>query len=292
MSHSAHTNSLDPQINDLIAGDVASQLDIEETAYGYRIFAICKVGLDKKLVRITKFIMPNSSAFDGVPLFNLRKDTYQPNLGYQIHWHVPIDDGSHWKYTVLYRYAGPIDQEFVANVFFGELDKHYRSPRNAQNRYLQDRQEMKTTTFAGVGRNFYDQDLLAVETQGRIMDRSHEHLGTTDRPIILMRRQLLKAVEDVRQGRDPLFVEREGQPDALCDLIVRANTLPASIDARDGWWRAGASVDQQTWYPPNSTFRHRMNRGGTDAKMATSRHSSPPSRIRPVPPMPAKNPSR
>ena len=237
-------NSLDPDINDLIAADVAPQLDIEETAYGYRIFAIRNVAADKKLVRITNFIMPNSSAFDGVPLFNPRKTSHQPNLGYQMHWHVPIDDGAHWKYTVLYRYTGPIDKEFVTSVFFGDLDKTYRSPRNAQNRYLQDRQEMKTTTFAGVGRNFYDQDLLAVEAQGRIMDRSREHLGTTDRPIILMRRQLLKAVEDVRQGRDPLLVEREGQPNALQDLIVRANTLPASIDVRGGWWRAGTVAAQ------------------------------------------------
>ena len=238
-------NSLDPAINDLVAGDVAPQLDIEETPYGYRIFAIRKVGTDQKLVRITNFVMPNSSAFDGVPLFNPRKDAHAPNLGYQMHWHVPIDDGTHWKYTILYRYAGPIDREFVSTVFFGELDKGYHSPRNAQNRYLQNRQEMKDKTFAGVGRNFYDQDLLAVEAQGRIMDRSREHLGTTDRPIILMRRQLLKAIEDVRNGRDPLFVERDGQPNALQDLIVRANTMPASVDVRGGWWRKGASADQQ-----------------------------------------------
>jgi phthalate 4,5-dioxygenase len=210
-------NSLDPGINDLIAGDVAPALDVEETAYGFRIFAIRHVGTDKKLVRITN----------------------------QIHWHVPIDDGAHWKYTVLYRYSGPIDKEFVAGVFFGELDKTYHSPRNAQNRYLQDRQEMTSKTFAGVGRNFYDQDLLAVETQGRVMDRSHEHLGTTDRPIILMRRQLLRAVEDVRSGRDPLFVERDGQANALQDLTVRANTLPASTDPKSGWWRATTTADQE-----------------------------------------------
>ena len=133
----------------------------------------------------------------------------------------------------------------MANDFFGELDKNYHSPRNAQNRYLQDRQEMASKTFAGVGRNFYDQDLLAVETQGRVMDRSHEHLGTTDRPIILMRRQLLRAVEDVRSGRDPLFVERDDQANALQDLIVRANTLPATTDPKGGWWRATAAADQE-----------------------------------------------
>jgi phenylpropionate dioxygenase-like ring-hydroxylating dioxygenase large terminal subunit len=242
-------NSLDPNINDLIASDVAPRLDIEETPYGYRIFAVRSVGPEQQLVRITNFIMPNSSAFDGVPLFNPRKDKHQPNLGFQIHWHVPIDDGSHWKYTVLYRYAGAIDKELMSSVFFGELDKGYHSPRNAQNRYLQDRQEMKATTFAGVGRNFYDQDLMAVETQGRIMDRSREHLGTTDRPIILMRRQLLKAVEDVRQGRDPLFVERDGQPNALSDLAVRANMMPKSVDPRSGWWRTVKTGDQRAATP-------------------------------------------
>lgn len=238
-------NSLDPNINDLISADVAPELDVEETAYGYRIFTTRNVEADQKLVRITNFIMPNCSAFDGVPLFNPRKDPHQPNLGYQIHWHVPIDDGAHWKYTILYRYRGPIDRELVSNVFFGEIDENYRSLRNAQNRYLQSRQEMQTKTFAGVGRNFYDQDLVAVETQGRIMDRSREHLGTTDRPIILMRRQLLKAIDDIRAGRDPLFVERDGSPNALEDLFVRANTLPASTDIRGGWWREGPKADHR-----------------------------------------------
>ena len=69
------------------------------------------------------------------------------------------------------------------------------------------------------------------------MDRSNEHLGTTDRPIILMRKQLLKAVEDVRAGHDPLFVERDGDPNALQELIVRVSTVPATTDIRGDWWR-------------------------------------------------------
>jgi hypothetical protein len=55
---------------------------------------------------------------------------------------------------------------------------------------------------------------------------------------------LLRAVEDVRNGRDPLFVERDGQANALQDLIVRANTLPAATDAKGGWWRA-LTTDQE-----------------------------------------------
>ncbi len=81
---------------------------------------------------------------------------------------------------------------------------------------------------------------MAVESQGRIMDRSNEHLGTTDRAVILMRRQLLKAVDDVADGRDPLFVERDGQADALGEMYVRSEMVPAATDLNGDWWRVPA----------------------------------------------------
>jgi len=230
-------NSLLPGLNDLLTADVAPKLDVQETPFGYRIFATRRIATDRNLARITNFIMPNCSAFDGVPIINPSSPDYANNLGYQLHWHVPIDDGAHWKYTILYRHKGPVDKDFARDVLFGELDEKYHSPRNAYNRYLQSREEMRGTTFAGLGRNFYDQDLWAVETQGRIMDRSRENLGATDRTVILMRRQLLKAVEDVRRGERPLFVEQAGDPNALADLAVRNDQLPIDVDVMSEWWR-------------------------------------------------------
>jgi phenylpropionate dioxygenase-like ring-hydroxylating dioxygenase large terminal subunit len=233
-------SAIQPDLNNLLTGDVAPRLEVEETAFGHRVYTTRKSGPDKHYVRITNFVMPNCSAFDGVPLLNPRTNPFRPNLGYQIHWHVPIDDAEHWKYTIIYRYDGPVDRDYMEKELFAELDETYRSPRNAQNRYLQNRAEMTRETFAGLGRNFYDQDLFAVETQGAIMDRSNEHLGTTDRPVILMRRQLLKAIEDVRAGRDPLFVERDGDANALAELVVRSDTLAAGVDVTSGWWREAA----------------------------------------------------
>jgi hypothetical protein len=99
---------------------------------------------------------------------------------------------------------------------------------------LQNRAEMKTETYAGLGRNFYDHDLMVTESQGEIMDRSEEHLGTTDRPVMLMRKQLLQGIEDVRRGGAPLFA---ANPDALIDMTVRSDMLPASTDLFSGWWR-------------------------------------------------------
>ena len=232
-------SQLVPDLNDLIAGDASPAIDVEETAYGHRIFTVRRTGAESKYVRITNFIMPNAAAFDGLPPINPKTEQFRPNLGYQVHWHVPIGDAEHWKYTIIYRYEGSLDKQVMRTVFFGDLDDTYHSPRTRQNRYLQSRQEIRSNeTYAGLGKNFYDHDTFAVETQGRIMDRSNEHLGMTDRPVILMRKQLLKAVDDVRSGKDPLFVERNKNVDAAAEIVVRSDTMPASVDVFGDWWRA------------------------------------------------------
>lgn len=235
-------SQLIPDINELIAGDAAPTIDVEETAYGHRIFTARKTGPDKNYVRITNFIMPNASAFDGLPPINPTTEKFRPNLGFQVHWHVPIGDTEHWKYTLLYRYEGALDKDVMRTIFFADLDSSYHSPRSAKNRYLQSRQEIRDNeTYAGFGKNFYDHDTFAVETQGRIMDRSNEHLGTTDRPVILMRKQLLKAIDDVRHGKAPLFAERGGSSAAAREVVVRSDTLPASVDVSGDWWHPKAA---------------------------------------------------
>ena len=116
------------------------------------------------------------------------------------------------------------------------LDADYRLPRKRDNRYLQDREEMKHTTYAGLGRNFYEHDKYAVESQGMISDRSTEFLGVADRAVVMMRRQMLQAIETVRSGGDPPLVSRKGAPDPLADMVVRSQPLPASVDINSRWW--------------------------------------------------------
>jgi hypothetical protein len=65
-----------------------------------------------------------------------------------------------------------------------------------------------------------------------------------------MRRQLLKAVEEVRAGRNPLFVERDGDANALQELIVRADTIPSSTDIRGTWWRDQTAAVRRTEHVP------------------------------------------
>ena len=95
-----------------------------------------------------------------------------------------------------------------------------RHIRREENRYLQDRQEMKDGgSFCGMGEYFAAQDAFAIETQGAIRDRSNEHLSCTDIAIAAMQRTLLKAIADMQAGKEAPGLLRESPRDFLKDFI-------------------------------------------------------------------------
>ncbi len=218
-------NAILPALNRLLVADVAPELHVSTTGFGLELMAIRNLPSGDRYVRITNFVMPNCSAFDGVPVADSSVETISDNMGYQLHWHVPIDDYSHWKYTVIFRYTGTMDSSFQARQH-ENVSEDFRTPPNAANRYLQDRQEMATKSYAGMGRKYYDHDKFATESQGVIADRTQEHLGLTDRGVVAMRKQLLKAIEDVEAGKKPLLARAE-QPEPLSTLRVWVGTLKA-----------------------------------------------------------------
>src|SRR5262249_46340619 len=81
----------------------------------------------------------------------------------------------------------------------------FRSRRNRQNNYLQDRRVQRTETFTGIdGVNV--QDRAVQESMGAIVDRSREHLGPADKAVIQARRLLLQAIKTVESGGTPVGV--------------------------------------------------------------------------------------
>ena len=76
---------------------------------------------------------------------------------------------------------------------FEGMQPDYTNERNLRNRYLQDREEMRTRSFLGMGPSFPVHDMWATEGEGAIQDRTTEHLGYTDKAVALSRRLLLKA---------------------------------------------------------------------------------------------------
>ncbi len=189
-----------------LARDEAPTIDVAETSYGLRIETSRTIGEGRKYVRTTNFIMPNNSSFVGVPLVDPKVAPPDSNDGYSLNWHVPIDDYTHMKYAICYRISGPVDADLQERLIADGLKEDLSGVRNRRNRYLQNRDEMRTSTFIGMGANFQDHDRWVTESQGPIVDRTTENLGTTDRAIIAMRKQMLAALDAMEQGRQPLFV--------------------------------------------------------------------------------------
>ena len=70
-----------------------------------------------------------------------------------------------------------------------------------------------------VARGLLAQDSMVNETQGAIVDRTKEHLAATDLLLIMTRKMLQQAVNDVGEGRDPKFSNPEPDDEGM----VRVN---------------------------------------------------------------------
>jgi phthalate 4,5-dioxygenase oxygenase subunit len=214
--------------------DRGPKLEIERTDFGVRNYAIRDAGDGSHYVRISNFIMPNKVANVG--------SEGRVGEGYSVHWHVPVDDENHIRFDFIFNRVRPVKREAYAQEFGMEvIENRYR--RNKQNRYLQDRELMKTANFSGMGDHHGAQDAFATETQGPIHDRSREHLGTSDTCIVAARRQLLAAVAAVQAGREPIHVIRDPAQNDMSQIVVVSEVVAADVDYRN-FWRGRAQKPQ------------------------------------------------
>jgi hypothetical protein len=197
----------------------------EVTDFGVRLCRTCPVGTDKNNLRLWCFVLPDLTCFPGS--LNARE-------GYQVSWHVPIDDVSHWKYMLFFNRVKAFDREWIEwmkdSVGFA-LTPDYRLIANKGNRYAQDRESMKTQSYSGVS-GVLVQDVCAIEGQP-IQDRTREHLLPSDVPILLARKQLVKAIKDVQGGKDPPHVIRDPKKNRFPGMIVWDGVVPSSMDWKE-----------------------------------------------------------
>jgi 5,5'-dehydrodivanillate O-demethylase oxygenase subunit len=73
---------------------------------------------------------------------------------------------------------------------------------------------------------FAAQDKMAWETQGALYDRGREHLGASDRGIILYRQMLREQIEIVQQGGEPMALVRDPARNELIETIVETKGQP------------------------------------------------------------------
>lgn len=206
----------------LVRRGIAPTVEAELTDFGVRIYTARRLGADRVYLRVSYFILPNLSAFPG----------QTGGEGYSVNWHVPIDDTHHWKYTFVFSQGEPLDKAMISQAR-SELTSDYRLVRNEANRFMQDREAMKTKSYSGMGYGFQAHDVFATSSQGAIQDRTKEHLVSSDKAIAAARKLLEKAIRDVQEGREPPHVIRDPSQNRFPHLLVISDMIPGTADFRD-----------------------------------------------------------
>jgi phthalate 4,5-dioxygenase len=172
--------------------DKAPRLSVQETDYGFVYGARRTVGDGTYYWRVAHWLLPTFTLVAGD----------WPRGG---RCFVPIDDEHTWVFSYRYRPDRAFSEPEVASlpIYVPPVDAAYRPTGNRANDYKLDRHIQRTLNYTGI-RGVNDEDRAMTEGMGAIFDRSHEHLGTSDLAVIAMRRTLLRLVEHLGAGAEPV----------------------------------------------------------------------------------------
>ena len=188
------------------------KLDVRPTDYGFEYSGIRKLN-DRYWVRVYQYVMPATQIRGRIaPVRGEKAPPRVPLIAG--HFWVPIDDVTVSVLNFFYSAdpAIPIDRQYIMEqeADYGrgpdDLRPDLRLKKSLANDFLIDREVQRTNTFSGIS-GVNTQDVAVQEGMGPIVDRSEEHLGSTDRAIIAMRRLLLEAVRTVEAGGAPKGVD-------------------------------------------------------------------------------------
>jgi hypothetical protein len=210
-------------VNRLLGENLAPTIEVEVEDFGLRIYTWRPVTEGNAYLRVSNFVMPNLCAVPGET----------QGAGYLVNWHVPIDDQHHWKYMMTFSREAPLNREIFQKRYTAEIGPDYRPLRNKTNRYLQDREEMKTRSFTGIGTFFPAHDFYATESQGPIQDRTKEVTVSSDKAIVGARKLILNAIKDIQEGREALHVVRDPEKNRFPHMVVISQSVPVSTDWKE-----------------------------------------------------------
>jgi phthalate 4,5-dioxygenase oxygenase subunit len=213
-------------------GDRAPHFEVVDTEYGALIGARRVQPDGRWYWRVTQFLMP----FYTMPPTDVDEKTVQSHI-----W-VPMDDTHLVNWMVTWHPERRLTPDEIALHKAGkgahvcdyapptaEPYGDIRTAASRDNDYFMDWEAHRTRMFCGIP-GFGVQDQAIQESQGPIVDRAQEHLGTSDSAIIHVRKRLMNAARDLRDrdaappGRDP-----------RCFLVRSASAvLPPGADWVEG----------------------------------------------------------
>src|SRR5689334_5061851 len=162
-----------------------------------------------------------------------------PRAGHPIGAHawVPIDDENCWAWSINYHPTRDLSDKEVdamkngAGIHVKYVPGTFIPLANKSNDYLIDRGKQKSgRNYSGV-EGIAMQDASLQESMGAVQDRTRENLCSTDNGIIMMRRMLIKAGKDNRDGKPLPGLQPGTQRVRSCAI-----ELPRNVKFKDGAW--------------------------------------------------------
>jgi len=193
--------------------DRSPVIELRETEYGFAYGGRRVLGDDWHW-RVTQWI---------APMFSLLAHEPGPFIKCGGRAWVPIDDNHVTVFTFVYRIDRPFTEDELKTYQSGALfpPRMVKGPytlpdgyvidthlpvANKENDYQIDRGMQKTINYSGIW-GVHDQDRALTESSKPqdpsnpgIIDRTAEHLVSSDRPIVTARRRLLKMAEELARG--------------------------------------------------------------------------------------------
>src|SRR5262249_24897541 len=209
------------------------KINVEPCEFGFKLITLRNISPAQTHVRVTNLVFPN---IVNLPLSSEMVLTQ---------FHVPVDDTGCFWYSMFTSFTQPVDKAKMRSQRVQTIvPPDYRSKFNRDNNYGFNAAEQRRETFTGMGHDINVHDQFAVESMGRISDRTTEHLGQTDPAIATYRRMLIHAIDRAGDGARPLMVL---ETDAA-RRITGPDTIDAvgPADAWDRYWQEACRKRRQT----------------------------------------------
>lgn len=173
--------------------DRAARFHVEDTDGGILIGANRNAEEDSYYWRISRWLFPWVTMIPREPKGPCRSGLI-----------VPVDDENCWFFLVRWDPYKPLEGPYNEAPRDGMVPGTWLGLANKTNHYLIDRDAQRTETFSGIPSSMgRAQDAAMTDSMGAIVDRTEEHLGTTDAAIIRMRRRLIQGARDLQEGIEP-----------------------------------------------------------------------------------------
>jgi hypothetical protein len=173
--------------------DRAARFTVQDTEGGILIGAKRNAEEDSYYWRISRWLFPWITMIPREPKGPCRSGLI-----------VPVDDENCWFFLCRWDPYQPLVGPYNEVMKEGLVPGTWLGKANKSNHYLIDRDVQRNETFSGIPNNMgRAQDAAMTDSMGAIVDRTEEHLGTTDTAIIRMRRRLIQGAKELEQGIEP-----------------------------------------------------------------------------------------